>query len=439
MPMIRVDAIKVDQRQRSLRREKVAQLAESIDVVGLLHPIAVTPENRLISGLHRLEAHRLLGLHEVECRVLNIEEAKQELVEIDENVARAELNDIELGEHILRREAILADMGLQAKRGDNRHTVNGLNRAKDVAERLRISVGSIVKKKRIARELASDVKERLVITKYAFNTTGLLKLAKLDHDTQRMAVDLLLDGPHRELGPAITAALFESRKKAVNTVLKRYKSGDVDNLSLLCGDFRHVGRYIEAKSVDCIWCDPPYANEAIYDNLGRFAERVLKPGGSCFAYCGQSRLPQVLQLMGQHLRYWWILSLNVKNGGKVADHGRQVFIEWKPIVWFTKGDHRQVNKYVPDNPVASSPEFNKELHRWEQDVSTPDYYIFNTTEPDSVVCDPFMGTGSTGVAALRCGRRFIGIEKEKDTFESAKMRLNSEMAVLSQNPQYLPK
>jgi site-specific DNA-methyltransferase (adenine-specific) len=42
---------------------------------------------------------------------------------------------------------------------------------------------------------------------------------------------------------------------------------------------------------------------------------------------------------------------------------------------------------------------------------------------DSVVLDPFMGSGSTGIAALQCGCRFVGIEKEPEYMEIAKQRI----------------
>ena len=41
----------------------------------------------------------------------------------------------------------------------------------------------------------------------------------------------------------------------------------------------------------------------------------------------------------------------------------------------------------------------------------------------SSICDPFMGTGSTGVAAIRAGKRFVGIEKNPQHFETACRRL----------------
>ena len=40
------------------------------------------------------------------------------------------------------------------------------------------------------------------------------------------------------------------------------------------------------------------------------------------------------------------------------------------------------------------------------------------------ICDPFMGTGSTGVAALRAGKRFFGIEHNPKHFETAVRRIS---------------
>ena len=45
------------------------------------------------------------------------------------------------------------------------------------------------------------------------------------------------------------------------------------------------------------------------------------------------------------------------------------------------------------------------------------------TKEDSLVCDPFMGSGTTGVACVKTGRRFIGIEIEERYCEIAVKRL----------------
>lgn len=46
------------------------------------------------------------------------------------------------------------------------------------------------------------------------------------------------------------------------------------------------------------------------------------------------------------------------------------------------------------------------------------------TNPQETILDPFMGSGTTGAAALSIGRNFIGIEKEQSYFEMAQMRLS---------------
>lgn len=48
-------------------------------------------------------------------------------------------------------------------------------------------------------------------------------------------------------------------------------------------------------------------------------------------------------------------------------------------------------------------------------------------DPDLVIVDPFMGSGSTGVAAVRLGRRFVGVEINPDYFDTACRRIADEL------------
>lgn len=50
------------------------------------------------------------------------------------------------------------------------------------------------------------------------------------------------------------------------------------------------------------------------------------------------------------------------------------------------------------------------------------------TDPGAAVLDPFMGSGTTGVACGRLGRRFIGIEKDRKHFELACERIAAAQA-----------
>lgn len=74
----------------------------------------------------------------------------------------------------------------------------------------------------------------------------------------------------------------------------------------------------------------------------------------------------------------------------------------------------------------------------------PKRFDHPTTKPDDLmasivrnvagtsICDPFMGTGSTGIAALRAGRRFAGIEHNPKHFETAVHRLTQAWAEIQQ-------
>lgn len=81
-----------------------------------------------------------------------------------------------------------------------------------------------------------------------------------------------------------------------------------------------------------------------------------------------------------------------------------------------------------------------DMHRWISAGSMPSkVYGHPTVKPDAVmakimrnvagqsVCDPFMGTGSSGVAAIRAGKRFAGIEKNPVHFETAVRRITQAM------------
>jgi ParB family transcriptional regulator, chromosome partitioning protein len=67
-----IDAIKIGSRFRQDHGD-IAALARSIEAVGLLHPVVVTPSNELVCGERRIEAARLLGWQEIPARVVDID------------------------------------------------------------------------------------------------------------------------------------------------------------------------------------------------------------------------------------------------------------------------------------------------------------------------------------------------------------------------------
>jgi ParB/RepB/Spo0J family partition protein len=85
---MRIEEIQIGFRYRQDLGD-LRSLAESITEVGLLHPVVVTPENRLIAGRRRLEACRLLGWTEVPITVVDLYQAARG--EAHENFVRKDL------------------------------------------------------------------------------------------------------------------------------------------------------------------------------------------------------------------------------------------------------------------------------------------------------------------------------------------------------------
>jgi site-specific DNA-methyltransferase (adenine-specific) len=63
------------------------------------------------------------------------------------------------------------------------------------------------------------------------------------------------------------------------------------------------------------------------------------------------------------------------------------------------------------------------IHPTLKPLALMEYLIQSYTNKGDLVIDPFMGSGTTGVACQRLGRLFIGIEKEKQYFDTAVKRI----------------
>ena len=96
MESIEISSITVGERHRRDPGD-LELLAQSIQEKGLLHPIVVTPDKRLVAGWRRLQACRdILGWEEIPARV--IDECPSDIGELHENEARKDLTDFELNE-----------------------------------------------------------------------------------------------------------------------------------------------------------------------------------------------------------------------------------------------------------------------------------------------------------------------------------------------------
>ncbi len=124
-----------------------------------------------------------------------------------------------------------------------------------------------------------------------------------------------------------------------------------------------------------------------------------------------------------------------KNGGKTIPYNPQMIKRDKPIrgggfkfteLMPTKDGVAFKKTYDYKNPVTLI-KFNKirqgSVHPTQKPVKLLEYLIRTYSNEGDTVLDFTMGSGSTGVACLNTGRRFVGIELEKEYYSIAKDRL----------------
>ena len=88
------------------------------------------------------------------------------------------------------------------------------------------------------------------------------------------------------------------------------------------------------------------------------------------------------------------------------------------------GNQREMHNFF-EGPICMGAERLKDpKHPTQKPVKMLKHLIGIATNKGDIVLDPFMGVGSTGVAAIEMGRKFIGIELDEAYFHAAEQRLN---------------
>ena len=192
-------------------------------------------------------------------------------------------------------------------------------------------------------------------------------------------------------------------------------------VQLFCGDCLDILPTLEAGSVDAVVTDPPYPKKYLflYWFVAEQSRQLLVQGGSYLAIVPHYAMENVLEKVGQHLKYRWIFSMWQAMG----QHPRMAMgieVMWKPIVWWINGSWPQGRGFVRDGFENSQPD--KKHHKWEQSLDWAQYCLSVVPRGGTVV-DPMMGGGTMGVACVNNGYNFIGIEKDKQSFEIAKTRI----------------
>jgi DUF3102 family protein/DNA methylase len=189
------------------------------------------------------------------------------------------------------------------------------------------------------------------------------------------------------------------------------------------GDVKTV--QFEPQSLDAIITDPPYPREylPLWNDLGLFAQQHLKVGGVLVTMAPQSYLPEILSALCEMLTYQWIIACNY--GGNFplgsAIQRKVAKIRWKPLLVFRNGGepvdipHDRYDYKEPD----------KEHHDWGQGIDCIQWQIETFTKVEELVCDPFLGGGTTGVAAVQLKRRFVGFDLDAEAVKATRGRLQA--------------
>lgn len=405
--------------------QRVSDLAQSIQAVGLLNPITISADDELIAGLHRLEACKLLGHEKIEVVRLSHDGIKMEMARVDENLFRKHLTDLEVGDLLIKRDELLTALGVRAKAGFNQHKGKNANikTTKQIASELGMGERSAQLKKQIARDITPEVKEIILNTPLANKVTALSKISKLSANQQMAVVaDLSANAERDDVMKKIKQVRREENIKAIQQKASKFNPNK--GIELLTGDFRDVCKNIPDNSIDAIITDPPYPKEFLdlWKDLGVVANRVLKPGGFLIAYTGKTYLPTVLSyVLKGGLEFYWLFTLLFRSNKKTLVHHRNIREMSRPIVVFSKPPMKLPPHMVGDTIECNSVE--KDFHDWQQSVKPFQYLIEHFTQPNDKILDPFVCSGTTALASLMKGRRCIGIDVNSEMVEVAKGRI----------------
>jgi hypothetical protein len=215
---------------------------------------------------------------------------------------------------------------------------------------------------------------------------------------------------------------LEARRTGTSTV--NVPAQD-DTIRLLRGDFRRVlvPPVVEPDSVDLILTAAPNKRKdlSLYNDLGEFAATVLKPGKLLAVYAGTYHLAEIMRRLSRYLDYVWICAVARADQTQVIS--RRIKTGWTPVLLFSKGEYRPEpgTEWLQDRiDLASSANQNHD----RKPVDESEYLIKALTHQGSLIVDPFLGSGATGVACKQLNRRFVGCDADRRAVEMTMARLN---------------
>ena len=196
-------------------------------------------------------------------------------------------------------------------------------------------------------------------------------------------------------------------------------------VTLYHGDCLEIMKSIPDKSVDAVITDPPYGNDTAYDSYSdtRIALENLVPAfmKECLRISQKVVVTPGVANIYLYPKYTWILSWVNMAGVGSSSWG---FSCWQPILVYGKDPFLQTRKgRRPDTFEQRLNEVADVSHPCPKPANVMRWIAERTTLSDDTILDPFMGSGTTGVACVQTGRNFIGIEIDEGYFKIAEKRI----------------
>tara|TARA_R110000744_G_scaffold324163_1_gene430016 strand:- start:9 stop:674 length:666 start_codon:yes stop_codon:yes gene_type:complete len=219
-------------------------------------------------------------------------------------------------------------------------------------------------------------------------------------------------------------------------------------MKLYKGDCLEEMKKIKSNSVDCLITDPPYTVITGGKNNGRNHKRpkgILNENSELMGNIPPFNdwLKEVYRVMRNESHGYCMTNTKnlIKMSQEIENVGFKIhnFLVWQKnnctpsqyymknceyIVFFRKGNAKYINDIGRSKTVHSFNNIigNKE-HPTQKPVELMELYVRNSTKENEIVLDPFMGSGSTGVACKNTNRNFIGIEMNDEYYNIACKRV----------------
>jgi DNA modification methylase len=241
---------------------------------------------------------------------------------------------------------------------------------------------------------------------------------------------------------------------------------NLENITLAQGDCLELMKDIADHSVDMVLCDLPYGmtyckwdNIIPLDKLWDQYKRIVKPKGAIVLFGIQPFTSTLIASNPKWFRHEWIWQKNITTGflnvkyhplrghenivvfsKETVNYFPQMTLAEKRIPTMYKEGHWGENydivksytyidkgerypKSILDFPVVNRGAADK-FHPTQKPVELCEYLIKTYTQEGETVLDNTMGSGTTGVACINTGRKFIGFELEEKYFDIAKERIS---------------